>query len=64
MRVAVFSTKNYDRTYLTAANAVHGHDLVFFEPRLCVETARLAGNDNPIWPHRDDPIWLHPRPFS
>lgn len=42
MRVAVFSTKHYDRTYLTAANAVHGHDLVFFEPRLSVETARLA----------------------
>jgi D-lactate dehydrogenase len=42
MRVAVFSTKHYDRTYLTAANARHGHDLVFFEPRLSVETARLA----------------------
>jgi D-lactate dehydrogenase len=42
MRVAVFSTKNYDRMYLTAANAGHGHDLVFLEPRLSVETARLA----------------------
>ncbi len=42
MRVAVFSTKNYDRTYLMAANAAHGHDLVFLEPRLSLETARLA----------------------
>jgi D-lactate dehydrogenase len=42
MRVAVFSTKNYDRVYLTAANAGHGHDLVFFEPRLSAETAPLA----------------------
>jgi D-lactate dehydrogenase len=42
MRVAVFSTKSYDRTYLTAANAGLGHDLVFFEPRLSAETARLA----------------------
>ena len=42
MRVAVFSTKAYDRSYLTAANAAHGHELVFFEPRLSVETAPLA----------------------
>ena len=42
MRVAVFSTKPYDERFLTAANAEHGHDLVFFEPRLTAETAPLA----------------------
>jgi len=43
MRVAVFSSKSYDRRFLEAANAEHGHDLRFFEPRLNPETAPLAG---------------------
>ncbi|HTE19795.1 MAG TPA: 2-hydroxyacid dehydrogenase [Armatimonadota bacterium] len=42
MRVAVFSTKPYDRTSLAAANERHGHELVFLEPRLTRETAALA----------------------
>lgn len=42
MRVAVFSTKTYDRTFLEAANTMHGHELVFFEPRLTPETSVLA----------------------
>jgi D-lactate dehydrogenase len=42
MRVAVFSTKNYDRAFLEAANATCGHELVFFEPRLTEETTALA----------------------
>ena len=42
MRVAVFSTRLYDREFLTAANARFGHELVFFEPRLSAETAPLA----------------------
>jgi D-lactate dehydrogenase len=42
MRVAVFSTKSYDRKFLQAANAAHGHELVFFEPRLSQETVALA----------------------
>lgn len=42
MRVAVFSTKAYDREFLDRANAAHGHDLVYFEPRLVPETAPLA----------------------
>ncbi|TVQ50609.1 MAG: 2-hydroxyacid dehydrogenase [Phycisphaerales bacterium] len=43
MRVAVFSAKSYDRQFLEAANAEHGHELRFFEPRLSTETAPLAG---------------------
>ena len=42
MRVAVFSTKPYDRQFLEAANAGLGHELHFLEPRLTAETARLA----------------------
>ncbi|MFQ5846349.1 MAG: 2-hydroxyacid dehydrogenase [Candidatus Methylomirabilales bacterium] len=42
MKVAVFSTKPYDRTFLEAANAAHGHGLVFFEPHLTHETSTLA----------------------
>jgi D-lactate dehydrogenase len=42
MKVAVFSTKPYDKTFLEAANKPHGHELVFFEPRLTHETSILA----------------------
>lgn len=41
VRVAVFSTKPYDRQSLQAANAGR-HELVFFEPRLSSETLPLA----------------------
>lgn len=42
MRIAVFSTKNYDKDALNRANAAHHHDLEFFEPRLTPATATLA----------------------
>ncbi len=42
MRIAVFSTKPYDRQSLDAANRWHKHELVYFEPRLTVSTAALA----------------------
>jgi D-lactate dehydrogenase len=41
MKVAIFSTKNYDREFLSAANASR-HQLRFFEPHLNEETAGLA----------------------
>ena len=41
MRVAVFSSKAYDREFLEAANASR-HELRFFEPPLNAETASLA----------------------
>lgn len=43
MKVAVFSTKSYDRQFLSAANEKHGHELVFLEPRINLETSVLAG---------------------
>lgn len=42
MKVAVFSTKPYDRQFFELINANYGHDLTFFEPRLTPETAVLA----------------------
>lgn len=42
MRVAVFSTKAYDREFLLSANQSAGHELTFFEPRLTPQTAQLA----------------------
>jgi D-lactate dehydrogenase len=42
MRVAVFSTKSYDREFLQAANSSCDHDLVFFEPHLNRDTCGLA----------------------
>jgi len=42
MRVAVFSTKPYDRHFLDFANASAGHELAYLEPRLTVETVALA----------------------
>ena len=42
MKVAVFSTKAYDRRSLEAANAGQGHELFFLESRLAIPTAPLA----------------------
>lgn len=42
MRVAVFSTKTFDRAFLDDANRAFGHALSYFEPRLVLETAGLA----------------------
>jgi D-lactate dehydrogenase len=41
MKVAVFSTKSYDRQFLEAANQ-DKHDLIFLEPRLNLSTCILA----------------------
>lgn len=41
MKIAVFSTKPYDREFLSSANASR-HELHFFEPHLSEQTAGLA----------------------
>lgn len=43
MKVAVFSTKGYDRRSLERMNAHFGHELTFFDARLTADTASLAG---------------------
>lgn len=42
MKVAVFNTKPYDRTFLTQINQDYNHDLKFLTPRLDAETVNLA----------------------
>lgn len=44
MKVAVFSTKPYDRKSFEAINAKYGHELEFFEPRLTPRTAYMAAD--------------------
>lgn len=41
MRIAVFSTKPYDRRFLDQANQTQ-HELTYFDPQLTAETAPLA----------------------
>lgn len=42
MKIAVFSTKPYDREFLDTANTTHQHALTYQAARLTVETAPLA----------------------
>ena len=42
MKIAVFSSKSYDRQFLTDANAPYNFEFMFFEPRLKRKTAPLA----------------------
>ena len=42
MRIAIFSTRSYDRDFFNAANAARHHHLVYHEARLTGETAALA----------------------
>ena len=46
VRIAVFSTKPYDRQFLDAAGRDTGHELTYFEPRLDIETAPLASGNS------------------
>jgi D-lactate dehydrogenase len=48
MRVSVFSSKPYDRHYLSAANHGHGHDLLFLEARLASATSSLAAGTEAV----------------
>lgn len=48
MKVAIFSTKPYDRQFLEATNRDYGHELTFFEPRLNHETSTLAAGFNAV----------------
>ena len=56
MRIAVFSTKRYDVEFLEAANADQGHELVFLEPRLTLETALLADGFPVVCPFVNDEV--------
>lgn len=47
MKIAIFSTKTYDRLFFDAANSSHRHELVYFDIRLNKTTASLAA-DYPV----------------
>lgn len=55
MKIAVFSTKPYDARYLLAANTA-GHELTFLEPRLTVDTAKLAEGFDAVCPFVNDDV--------
>jgi D-lactate dehydrogenase len=56
MKIAVFSTKNYDRDSLTAANSTHNHELCFFETQLDEHTAPLAKGIPVVCPFVNDVV--------
>jgi D-lactate dehydrogenase len=56
MRIAVFSTKPYDREALDAANERHGHSLLYLEPRLTPLTAALAREFEAVCPFVNDQV--------
>jgi D-lactate dehydrogenase len=56
VRIAVFSSKPYDREVLDRANQRHRHDLHFFEPRLTPDTAALAEGFDAVCPFVNDEL--------
>jgi D-lactate dehydrogenase len=56
VKIAVFSTKPYDRVALEAADPQRRHDLVYFEPRLTADTAPLAHGFDAVCPFVNDQL--------
>ncbi len=56
MKVAVFSTKPYDRQFLDAANTKGVHKLRYLEPRLSAETAQLAQGADAVCAFANDDV--------
>ncbi len=56
VRIAVFSSRSYDRRFLTEANGRHGHELTFLEPRLDATTAALAEGHDAVCPFVNDTL--------
>lgn len=44
MRLAVFSTKPYDKEFLDSANTSYDYEITYFETRLTHYTAQIANN--------------------
>ncbi len=56
MKVAVFSTRPYDRIHLVAANASGAHAFTWIEQRLSADTAPLARGHDAICTFVNDPL--------
>src|SRR5689334_11376106 len=42
LRIGFFEARAFDRTHFDGANARFGYELVYFEPRLTIDTVKLA----------------------
>lgn len=56
MKVAVFSTKPYDKEYLDQANINNQHELVYFESSLRQKSVRLAEGFDAVCVFVNDPL--------
>jgi D-lactate dehydrogenase len=56
VKIAVFSTKPYDRQALDAANQEGRHELIYLEPRLTPETVTLARGFAGVCPFVNDQL--------
>lgn len=56
MKVAMFSTKPYDKEFFEKANHDYRHTLLFLEPRLTVNTYTLAAGFEAICPFVNDQL--------
>jgi D-lactate dehydrogenase len=56
MKVAVFSTKVYDRRFLQTANERYGHQLTFLEAKLAAATAGLAAGHDAVCAFVNDDV--------
>jgi D-lactate dehydrogenase len=58
VKVAVFSAKSYDRSYLSAANGAAGqpHELAFFDAHLLLSTVSLAAGATVVCPFVNDRV--------
>jgi hypothetical protein len=63
MKVAVFSPRNYDREFLSAANATR-HEIRFFEPRLNEATVSLTAGFGAVCMFVTDRVTLQQRTFA
>lgn len=56
MKIAMFSTKPYDKHFFQEANKDYGHQITFLEPRLTVHTYMLADGYEAICPFVNDQL--------
>ena len=56
LKIAVFSTKPYDREALEKANPGHGHELTYFETRLTEDTVALVQGFDAVCPFVNDEL--------
>ena len=56
MKIAMFSTKGYDRTFFDAINEEASHEITYFESRLTAETSSLVEGFGAVCPFVNDQV--------